>query len=108
MAAQRSSADANAADELCLITDADLTQFNSCLKHSCQIFYQFTEVNPAIRSKIKQHFIVVKSVLCVDQFHFQLMFPDLFLTDAHGILFFFFISGSFGIVLRIGNPDHGL
>ena len=36
-----------------LISDADLTKFNSCLKDHSQVFYKFTEVNSSVSSKIE-------------------------------------------------------
>ena len=36
-----------------LISDADLTKFNSCLKDHSQVFYKFTEVNSSVSGKIE-------------------------------------------------------
>lgn len=45
MAAQRTAADTDAAHDLCLVADANLTEFNSRLEYGCQILYQLAKVN---------------------------------------------------------------
>ena len=51
MAAKRSAADANSAEDLCLIADTDLAKLDSRLKDSRQILYQLTEINSSVGGK---------------------------------------------------------
>ena len=71
VAAQRPSTDADTTADLCLITDTNLTQLDTSLEHTCQILYQFAEVDTSIRRKIEQHLVIIKRILRIDQLHFQ-------------------------------------
>ena len=73
MAAQRPSTDADTTADLCLITDTNLTQLDTGLEHTCQILYQFAEVDTSVCCKIEENLIVIKGILYIDQFHLQTM-----------------------------------
>ena len=88
MTAKLSAADADSPKNLSLISYSDLAKFDSCLKDSCQVLDQLTEINSSICRKIKQHFVIVKCILRINQFHFQTMFADFFLADFKCIFFF--------------------
>ena len=108
MTAQRSSADTDTAQNLGLIPDTDLTQFDSSTEHTCQIFYQFTEIDSSVCGKIKQQFIVVKRILCLYQFHRKTMFFDLFQANFICFFLFFMISLFNAVILRCCHTDHRL
>ena len=78
IAAQHTAADADSAENLRLIAHTDLPQFNPHLKHCRQIFYELTEIDPSVRRKIEEHFVVVKGIFCVDQFRIEPVPADLF------------------------------
>ena len=65
MAAQRTAADTDAAHDLCLVADANLTEFNSRLEYGCQILYQLAEVNSPVRCEVEQDLVIVEGVLYV-------------------------------------------
>ena len=106
MAAQSSSTDTHSSQNLCLISDTDLPQFNPRLKHCCQIFYQVTEINTSVRSKIKQYFIIIKGVFHIDQLHLQFMCPDLLQTNLVSFLLSFFITLRFRIIFRCSHTNN--
>ncbi len=108
MAAQRATADTDAAHDLCLIADADLTKFDSRLEYGCQILYQLAEVNSPIRCEVKQDLVIVESVLYVHQLHLQLMLADLLLANAKGFLFLLLILSDCLQILFRRDPDHRL
>ena len=88
MTAETSSADTYSTENLCLITYTDLTKFDSGLENRCKILYQLAEIDSSVGGKIKQYFIIVKSILRIDQFHFQTMFTDFLLTDFECVFLF--------------------
>ena len=88
MTAETSSADTYSTENLCLITYTDLTKFDSGLENRCKILYQLAEIDSSVGGKIKQYFIIVKSILRIDQFHFQIMFTYLLLADFKRVFFF--------------------
>ena len=108
IAAQRSSADADTAQDLGLITDTDLPKLNTGLEHRCQIFHQFTEINSSVSGKVKQHFVIIKGVLCIDELHLQPMLLDLFLADLKCFFFFFLIGCCLLVILLCCHTDHRL
>ena len=108
MTAQRPSADADSSHNLCLIPHANLTQFNPGLKHAGQVLYKLPEINPAVCSKVKQHLIIIKGVLCINQLHFQLMLADLFLADLKRLSLLLLIPGFYRPVLLCRHTDHRL
>src|SRR5690606_17512806 len=85
-ATKHPSARPDAAEHFRLIADADLAQFNPSSENSRQIFDQFPEIDPAVGGEIKNHFIPVKRILHVNQFHFQLMGSDFFQANLKGFL----------------------
>lgn len=67
----------------------DLPQFNPRFKYCGQILNQLPEINPTVRSKIKQDFRTVKGVFYLHKLHFQLMLFDFLHTNRKSVLFFF-------------------
>ena len=100
--AQLSSADTDSSKNLCLITDTDLTQLDSCLKHGRQILHQFTEVNSSVSGKVKQYFIIIKGIFRINQLHLKTMLPDLFKTNLKCFFFFLLIVG-FLLIITLGS-----
>ena len=86
MTAETSAADTNPSQNLRFVPYADLTELDPGLEDRSQILDKLAEIDPSVRGKIKQHFIVVKSIFRVDQLHFQAVFADLLLADLKGIL----------------------
>ena len=71
-----------------LIPHPDLTELDPRAEHSRQVFYQLSEIDAPIRSKIEQDLIPVKCILYVNQLHFQIVFADLFKADFKRLFFF--------------------
>ena len=105
MAAQRTTAYADSAKNLCLIPHTDLTQFYTCLKNRGQILYKLTEVNTPICCKIKKDFIIIKGILRINEFHLKIMFGNLFKAYLKRCLFFFFILHLNLIILRRSHTN---
>ena len=105
MAAKRSSADADSAEDLRLIADTDLAKLDSRLKDCRQILYQLAEINSSVGGKVKQHFVIVKRILCIDQLHLQVMCPDLLLADFKRFFFFLAVVLLPRIILRRCDAD---
>ena len=103
MAAQRTTTDTNTTQNLSLITYTDLTKFDSCLKYRSQILNQLSKVNSSVCGKIKQNLIIIKGIFCINQFHVQLMLPNLFQTNLKGF-FFLYLIGS--LLLHISLCCH--
>ena len=91
MTAQRTSTNTDTAKDFGLITDTDLTQLDSGTEYTSQIFYQLTEIDTSVCGKVKQQFVVVKSILCLHQFHGKTVFFNLFQTDLVCIFFFLMV-----------------
>ena len=108
MTAERPAADADASDDLCLIPDADLPKLYPGLKDCRQIFYQFPEIDPSVRRKIKQHLIIIKSIFRIDQLHLQIMLPDLLQTDPKRLLFLLTVCGLLLDILLGRQSEHRL
>src|SRR5699024_2731794 len=104
--AQRPSADSHSAEDLCLITHTNLAQFDTRLKHSRQILDQLTKIDSSVCRKIKEHLVVVKGILRIDQLHLQLMGTDFFLADFKGFLFFSAVCLFLGVILRRRQANH--
>ena len=100
MAAKRSPADTNTAQNLRLIPDADLPKFDPRLKNRSQILDQLAEIYPSVRRKIKQYFIVVKSIFRINQLHLQIVLSDLLKTNLESLFFPLFVVSLLLIVLR--------
>ena len=86
VAAQRSAADAVAAQYFGLVADADLAQFDARAENAGQVLDQVAEVHASVRCKVEKHFAVVKSILRIDELHVQPVGVDLLLADAVGFL----------------------
>ena len=105
VAAQRTSASADAAHHLGFVTDTNLTQFNTHLKHTCQILYQFTEVYTAVCSKVENNLAVIKGVFHVNQLHNQTMLVDFFLAKLQRPFFLLYVFLMFFIIFRRSDTD---
>ena len=55
MTAERTTTDTDSTDDLCLIANSNLAQFDSRLKDARQILNQLTEINSSICREIKQN-----------------------------------------------------
>ena len=108
MTAQWSSTDTDAAQNLCLIPDADLPQLDTGTEHAGQILYQLAEIDASVRGKIKQYLVIIKGILCLDQLHFQSVLFNLFLADLKRLFFLEAVGRLPGIVLLGRDPDHRL
>ena len=108
MAAKLSSADPDSSADLRLISYTDLAKFDPGTEYRCQILYQFTEINSSVCGKVKQHFIVVKGIFCIDQLHLQSMLVDLFQTNLKCFFFFFAILFFYTAVILCRQADHCL
>ena len=85
MTAETSATDTDSSKNFCFISYTNLAKFNSCLKNRCKILYQLAKINSAICCKVKQHFIVIKSILCVNQLHLKSMLANLLLADLESV-----------------------
>ena len=92
MTAERSAADSDAAHHLGLIPDTNLAKLDSRAEYRCQVLYQLTEVNSAVRCKVKQQLVPVKGILCIHQLHLKAMLDDFLLADGKCLFFLFLIS----------------
>ncbi len=108
VAAERPSTDADPPHDLCLVPDADLSQFDPGLEYAGQILHKLPEINSSVGRKIEQHLIVVKSILRIDKLHFQLVLLNLFLTYPKGFLLLGLIVLCLLHVPFVGDPNHGL
>ena len=108
MAAKCASADTDAADDLGLVTDSDLAQLDPRLKYTGKILDQLSEIDSAVRRKVKQYFIVIKSIFRIDQLHFQLMLRYFLQTDLKSILFLPSVICFLFIIAFTGNTQYRL
>ena len=78
--AKLSATNAHATENLCLIR-TPIWRLNPGTEYGRQVFYQLTEINTSVCSKIKQQFIVIKRILSAStSFIFSLCFCIFFLT----------------------------
>ena len=108
MAAKRSSANAVATDYLGLVPDTDLPELYPGLKYSRQVFYQFSEVDPAVSCKVEEDLVVVKGIFCIDELHIKVVLLDLFKTNLKGLFLFFPVGLLLLIVLGAGGAKYCL
>ena len=106
MTAEASAADSDTAEYFCFVPHTDLAKFYPGLKNGCQVFYQKSEIDSAVSCKIKQHFIIVKSILRIDQLHVQLMLPYLLPADFKSFSFFLPVLIFPLIIFGSGRTDH--
>ena len=92
MTAERSAADSDAAHHLGLIPNTDLTKLYSRAEYRCQILYELSKVNSAVRCKVKQKLVSVKGILCIHQLHLKSVLDDFLLADGKCLFFLFLIS----------------
>ena len=98
MAAERPSADPDPSEDLCLVTDTDLTQLDPRAEYARQILYQVAEVDAAVRCKVEKDLAVVKCIFRLDQLHLQTAFQDLLSAD---LIRFFFFDAVLGLPFNI-------
>ena len=92
MAAKLSSTDSDSSADLRLISYTDLAKFNPGTEYRCQILYELSEVNSAVRCKVKQQLVSVKGILCIHQLHLKSVLDDFLLADGKCLFFLFLIS----------------
>ena len=108
VAAKTPAADADSSQDFCLIPHADLPQLNPCFEHTRQILYQLPEVNPSVCCKIKQHFVIIKSIFRINELHIQSVLADLFLADTESFFFLPLICRFLLVIPFRGYPQHRL
>ena len=79
------AADAQAADHLGLVADADLPQLDAGAEHAGQVLDQLAEVHAAIGGEEKQDLAAVKATLHPHQLHLQLVLLDLLFADVEAL-----------------------
>ena len=87
VAAVGPAADAEPAEHLRFVTDADLPQLNPVVQDGSQILYQRAEIHAAVGGEEKGGLAAFKVAFHVDQLHFEAVLGDLFPADGHGVLF---------------------
>ena len=108
MTAQHPSADSHAAHNLRLIPHPYLAQLDPGAEDAGQILHQLPEVDAPVRGKIKQHFIIVKCILRVNQLHLQVVLLDLLLADFNRLLLLLAVLLLHRLILRRGHADYRL
>ena len=101
--AERSAADAETADKLCLIAYAYLTKLDSCFEYSRKVFYKLAEIDSSVGCEVENQLCIVKGLFHINKLHFKLSRGNLFLADSKGFLFFIFIRI---ITLDIGGSRY--
>ena len=84
IAAVGSSADAQTAQHLGLVPDADLAQLDAGVENAGQIPHQRPEIDPTFGGEEEQDLAAVEVVLHLDQLHVQPMLLDFLLADLVG------------------------
>ena len=105
-AAEGPPADAQAAQHLSLVPDANLPQLDAGMNGAGQILHQGAEVHPALGGEEKEHLVPLEAVLRLHQFHLQAVLCDLLLADLEcpGLLLLILFPGQ--LVLRGGPAEH--
>ena len=106
-AAEGPAADAQAADHLSLVPDADLPQFDPGPEHRCQVPYQLPEVHTTVGGEVKDDLVAVKAGGNVHQLHLQTVVRDLLLADVKGLVLPFLVVFHGAAVILRGRPQHG-
>ena len=106
-AAEGPAADAQAADHLGLVTDADLPQLDAGAEHAGQILHQLTEVHPPVGGEEEQDLAAVKAALHPHQLHLQLVLLDLLFADIEGFLLTAAVVGGGVLVVVGGDAEDG-
>ncbi len=106
-AAEGPPADAQAAQHLRLVADADLAQLDAGVEHGSQALDQAAEVHPAVGREEEDDAGALEVALHVDQLHLQLVVQNFFLADLERILLFFPVSLHHGPVLWGGQAEQG-
>ena len=106
MTAQRTAADSYSSQQLCLIPDANLPEFDSGLEYCRQFPNQLPEIHPSIRGKVKKKLFVIKRIFRLNQFHVQMQFPYFLLADSVGFLLFHPVGLFPGNILFRSHADN--
>ena len=106
-AAEGPTADAQAADHLGLVSDADLPQLDAGAEHAGQVLDQLAEVHAAVGGKEKQDLAAVKAALHPHQLHLQLVLLDLLFADVEGFLLTAAVVGGGVFVVVGGDAEDG-
>ena len=108
MTAERSSAYSVATDYLGLISYTDLSELDPSLEYSRKVFYQLSEIDPAVGSKVKEDLVVVECILCIYEFHLKVVLLDLLKADLKCFFFFFTVFFFLFVILGAGCSKNGL
>lgn len=108
VAAKRSAAASVAAQDLGLIADADLAQFDSGTENAGKVLDKLTEVDASVRSEIKEDLSIVKGVFRVDQLHFEAALLDTVPADQESFALTLLVSFLTLVILRRADTDHRL
>ena len=104
-AAEGTAANAQTADQLCLVAHADLTQLNARAQDGGQLLDQLAEVHAPVGGEKEENLAAVKGILRRDELHFQPESGNFLLADLHCALFAQTVVGVHAAVLRGGDAD---
>ena len=85
-AAERTAADAEAAEHFGLVAHADLTQLDAGAEHAREVAHELAEVHAPLGGEEEHDLAAVKAALHAHELHVQPALGDLPLADAEGIL----------------------
>jgi hypothetical protein len=107
-AAQNTATRADAAQELGLVTDANLAHLNPRPEDASQIPYQLTKIDSTFGSKVEDDFRAIKCIFHVDQVHIETVSLDLLLSDTKGFVLFALVFRRHYGVLLSAHAQHFL
>ena len=85
-AAERTAADAEAAEHFGLVAHADLTQLDAGAEHAREVAHELAKVHAPLGGEEEHDLAAVKAALHAHELHVQPALGDLPLADAEGIL----------------------
>ena len=106
-AAERATADAQAADHLCLVAHADLPQLDPCAENGGKALDQLAEIHAPVGGKEEEDLAAVKGVFRRNELHIQSAVVDLLQADLVGVLFLLTVFGVDFLILLGRQPQHG-
>ena len=86
-AAERTAADADAAEHLCLIAHTDLAQLDAVAEHGGEILDQLAEVNAPVGREEEHGLVALEAALDVHELHIQTVLGDFLLADLKRLFF---------------------
>ena len=92
-AAELTTANPQATNQLRLIANTNLTHFYACVKEVSQVFDQLSKVDTTVSGKVEDDLRAVESVFCTDHLHLKLTGFD----PLHAVSIGVFLSGSIGL-----------